>query len=67
MDLKHCKVAPMFQVNVGKKGVIYPKGHPYFMGQCQRCNGAKLVLSNNYDPNNAQCQVCLLGQKECQK
>lgn|GEM_PF-2327615 len=67
MDLKHCKVAPMFQVNVGKKGVIFPKGHPYFMSQCQRCNGAKLGLSNNYDPNNAQCQVCLLGQKECQE
>ena len=64
-DLKYCKVDDMWKVNVGKKGVVFPKGHPYFMGQCQRCNGAKTGLSNNYNPNNAQCQVCLLGQKAC--
>lgn len=59
MDLKHCKVAPMFQVNVGKKGVIFPKGHPYFMSQCQRCNPSNLKL---YVKGNPQCEACLNGQ-----
>lgn len=58
MDLKHCKVAPMFQVNVGKKGVIFPKGHPYFMGQCQRCNGTPKQLAIN-----PQCAACQEGRK----
>lgn len=58
MDLKHCKVAPMFQVNVGKKGVIFPKGHPYFMSQCQRCNGTPKQLAIN-----PQCAACQEGRK----
>ncbi|MBQ3690305.1 MAG: minor capsid protein [Bacteroidales bacterium] len=65
LDIKFTKVDSMFQVNVGKKGVVFPKGHPYFMGQCQRCSGPKTGLSKNYNPDNAQCQVCLLGQKAC--
>lgn len=60
MDLKHCKVAPMFQVNVGKKGVIFPKGHPYFMSQCQRCNGTPKQLAIN-----PQCAACVAARKEC--
>ncbi len=63
--MKHCKVDDMWKVNVGKKGVVFPKGHPYFMGQCKRCSGPKTGLSKNYNPDNAQCQVCLLGQKAC--
>ena len=59
MDLKHCKVAPMFQVNVGKKGVIFPKGHPYFMSQCQRCNGTPKQLAIN-----PQCAACQEGNEE---
>ena len=55
----------MFQVNVGKKGVIFPKGHPYFMSQCQRCNGPSLKLG--YDETNPHCRACFLGMKECQK
>ncbi|MBP5503358.1 MAG: minor capsid protein [Bacteroidales bacterium] len=66
MDLKHCKVAPMFQVNVGKKGVIFPKGHPYFMSQCQRCNGTPQSLALK-----PQCAACvegrLLFQREVEK
>lgn len=63
MDLKHCKVAPMFQVNVGKKGVIFPKGHPYFMGQCQRC---KSQLGTP-DLSKPQCQACTYGIEQCKK
>lgn len=67
MDLKHCKVAPMFQVNVGKKGVIFPKGHPYFMGQCST-NSCPLKSRNLADGTlTAQCQGCLQGMGECQK
>ena len=62
MDLKHCKVAPMFQVNVGKKGVIFPKGHPYFMGQCKRCNGTPQSLALN-----PQCEACVEGTKMAAK
>ena len=63
--MKFCKVDDMWKVNVGKKGVVFPKGHPYFMGQCQRCNGPKLGLG--YDETNPQCHACFLGMKECQK
>lgn len=60
MDLKHCKVAPMFQVNVGKKGVIFPKDHPYFMSQCQRCNGTPKQLAIN-----PQCAACVAAMEDC--
>lgn len=63
-DLKYCKVDPMFQVNVGKKGVVFPKGHPYFMSQCQRCNGVNLKL---YQKGNPQCEACLKAMEQDQK
>ena len=67
MDLKHCKVAPMFQVNVGKKGVIFPKGHPYFMGQCAT-NSCPLKSRKLADGTlTAQCQGCLQGMEDCEK
>ncbi len=59
-DMKFCKVDDMWKVNVGKKGVVFPKGHPYFMGQCQRCNGTPQSLALN-----PQCKACVAGRKEC--
>ena len=67
MDLKHCKVAPMFQVNVGKKGVIFPKGHPYFMGQCST-NSCPLKSRKLADGTlKEQCKGCLQGMGDCEK
>lgn len=57
--IKFCKVDDMWKVNVGKKGVVFPKGHPYFMGQCQRCNGTPKQLAIN-----PQCAACVEGKKE---
>lgn len=67
MDLKHCKVAPMFQINVGKKGVIFPKGHPYFINQCGT-NSCPLKSRKLADGTlTAQCQGCLQGMGDCEK
>ena len=60
--IKFCKVDDMWKVNVGKKGVVFPKGHPYFMGQCQRCNGTPKQLAIN-----PQCAACVAGTKECRE
>lgn len=60
--IKFCKVDDMWKVNVGKKGVVFPKGHPYFMGQCQRCNGTPQTLAIK-----PQCAACVAGRKECDK
>ena len=62
LDIKFTKVDSMFQVNVGKKGVVFPKGHPYFMGQCQRCNGTPQNLAIH-----PQCAACQAATKECKK
>ena len=61
-DMKFCKVDDMWKVNVGKKGVVFPKGHPYFMGQCQRCNGTPQNLAIH-----PQCAACVAGRKEGEK
>ena len=50
----------MWKVNVGKKGVVFPKGHPYFMGQCQRCNGTPKQLAIN-----PQCAACVAAMEDC--
>lgn len=63
--IKFCKVDDMWKVNVGKKGVVFPKGHPYFMQRCKGCNGPNLSLG--YDETNPQCHACFLGMKECKK
>ena len=60
--IKFCKVDDMWKVNVGKKGVVFPKGHPYFMGQCQRCNGTPQSLALK-----PQCAACVAGRRECDK
>ena len=60
--MKFCKVDDMWKVNVGKKGVVFPKGHPYFMGQCQRCNGTPQNLAIN-----PQCAACQQATRECQE
>lgn len=62
--IKFCKVDDMWKVNVGKKGVVFPKGHPYFMGQCQRCNPSNLKL---YVKGNPQCEACLKAMAQGQK
>ena len=62
--IKFCKVDDMWKVNVGKKGVVFPKGHPYFMGQCQRCKGVNLKL---YQKGNPQCEACLKAMAQGQK
>lgn len=62
LDIKFTKVDSMFQVNVGKKGVVFPKGHPYFMSQCQRCNGTPQSLALK-----PQCAACVAGRKEGEK
>ena len=63
-DMKFCKVDDMWKVNVGKKGVVFPKGHPYFMGQCQRCKGVSLKL---YQKGNPQCEACLKALEKGQE
>ena len=60
--IKFCKVDDMWKVNVGKKGVVFPKGHPYFMGQCKRCNGTPQNLALK-----PQCAACVAGRKEGEK
>jgi len=66
-DMKYCKVDDMWKVNVGKKGVVFPKGHPYFMGQCST-NSCPLKSRKLADGTlKSQCQVCLLGMGECEK
>jgi len=62
MDIKFTKVDSMFQVNVGKKGVVFPKGHPYFMGQCKRCSGTPQNLALK-----PQCAACQSGRKDCKR
>ena len=61
-DLKHCKVDDMWKVNVGKKGVVFPKGHPYFMQRCRKCNGTPQNLAIH-----PQCAACQAATKECKK
>lgn len=62
--IKFCKVDDIWKVNVGKKGVVFPKGHPYFMGQCQRCNPSSVKL---YVKGNPQCEACLLAMTKCKE
>lgn len=64
LDIKFTKVDSMFQVNVGKKGVVFPKGHPYFMSQCMRCKGVSLKL---YQKGNPQCEACLKALEKGQE
>ena len=65
-DMKFCKVDDMWKVNVGKKGVVFPKGHPYFMGQCST-NSCPLKSRKLADGTlKTQCQGCLQGMGECQ-
>ena len=65
--IKFCKVDDMWKVNVGKKGVVFPKGHPYFMGQCST-NSCPLKSRKLADGTlKAQCQGCLQGMGECEK
>ncbi len=66
-DLKYCKVDDMWKVNVGKKGVVFPKGHPYFMGQCQTnsCPSKSRKLADG--TLKEQCKGCLQGMGDCEK
>ena len=65
--IKFCKVDDMWKVNVGKKGVVFPKGHPYFINQCGT-NSCPLKSRKLADGTlKAQCQGCLQGMGECQK
>lgn len=67
IDLDRCKVSSMWKVNVGKKGVVFPKGHPYFINQCAT-NGCPLKGRKLADGTlKAQCQGCLQGMGECEK
>lgn len=67
LDIKFTKVDSMFQVNVGKKGVVFPKGHPYFMSQCAT-NGCPLKGRKLADGTlKEQCKGCLQGMGECEK
>ena len=63
-DMKFCKVDDMWKVNVGKKGVVFPKGHPYFINQCgtNSCplKGRKLAATEN-----PQCEACLEATNVC--
>lgn len=60
--IKFCKVDDMWKVNVGKKGVVFPKGHPYFMQRCRGCNGTPQNLAVH-----PQCAACVAGRKEGDK
>ena len=60
--IKFCKVDDMWKVNVGKKGVVFPKGHPYFMGQCKGCNGTPQNLAVH-----PQCAACVKATKMCRE
>ncbi|MBO7567547.1 MAG: minor capsid protein [Bacteroidales bacterium] len=62
--IKFCKVDDMWKVNVGKKGVVFPKGHPYFMGQCST-NSCPLKSRKLADGTlKEQCQGCLQGMEK---
>ena len=66
-DLKYCKVDPMWKVNVGKKGVVFPKGHPYFINQCGT-NSCPLKSRKLADGTlKEQCKGCLQGMGDCEK
>ena len=63
--MKFCKVDPAFKVNVGKKDVIFPKGHPYFINRCYtaKCPLIGVKFANKtLDP---QCTACVYGMGEC--
>lgn len=65
--IKFCKVDDMWKVNVGKKGVVFPKGHPYFINQCAT-NGCPLKGRKLADGTlKEQCQGCLQGMGDCEK
>lgn len=64
--IKFCKVDDMWKVNVGKKGVVFPKGHPYFMGQCQT-NSCPLKSRKLAATENPQCAACIQGMGDCGK
>ncbi len=67
IDLDRCKVSSMWKVNVGKKGVVFPKGHPYFINQCAT-NGCPLKGRKLADGTlKEQCQGCLQGMEQCKK
>ena len=65
--IKFCKVDDMWKVNVGKKGVVFPKGHPYFINRCYTAKCPLIGVKMADTPLNPQCEACRKGMGECGK